>query len=87
MPSSHSSLLRRTLEGYTTEVIGWADRAGVPLMSPPRVPEAAQAMCMEIERLRAALERLRHLVVSPGDMDRDEIRSEGKRLIEEALSR
>lgn len=40
----------------------------------------------EIRRLRGALERLHHLVVSPGDMGREEIRDEGRRIIEEALN-
>jgi hypothetical protein len=32
-------------------------------------------------------ERLHHLVVSPGDMGREEIREEARKVIEEALSR
>lgn len=38
------------------------------------------------DRYREALERLHHLVVSPGDMGREEIRCEGRRVIEEALN-
>jgi hypothetical protein len=37
------------------EVIAWARRADVPVMSPPRVPEAAQAMSDEVVRLRDQL--------------------------------
>jgi hypothetical protein len=39
----------------------------------------------ENRRLRETLEQLRHLVVSPGDMGREEIRAAGRRVIEEAL--
>jgi hypothetical protein len=38
------------------------------------------------QELYEALERPHHLVVSPGDMGREEIRDEGRRLIEEALN-
>jgi hypothetical protein len=44
------------------EVIAWARKAGVPLWSPPRVPEAAQAMCLEIERLREHLLEDQHTI-------------------------
>jgi hypothetical protein len=40
-----------------------------------------------VRELRERLERLHHLVVSPGDMGREEIRDEGRRIIEEVLSR
>jgi hypothetical protein len=38
------------------EVFAWARRADVPLMNPPRVPEAAQIMSDEILRLRKLVE-------------------------------
>jgi hypothetical protein len=37
------------------EVFAWARQADVPLMNPPRVPEAVQAMSEEIVRLRDQL--------------------------------
>lgn len=56
-----------------SEVIAWARKADVPLMSPPRVPEAAQAMSDEVVRLRSqlegvveALEYARLMAHSPG---------------------
>jgi predicted lipid-binding transport protein (Tim44 family) len=48
--------LRERHERVNDEVIACARRAGVSLMNPPRVPEAAQAMRAEVERLREALQ-------------------------------
>ena len=52
---AESDAYRDAIFASDRAVLAWARKAGVPLMNPPRVPEAAAAMYYEIERLRAQL--------------------------------
>jgi hypothetical protein len=55
------------------ELVHWAEMYGHP-----------EDWCKKAQQLHGRLERLHHLVVSPGDMGREEIRDAARRIIEEA---
>lgn len=51
--------LVKQLGDVSRAVIAAGERSGVPLMSPPRAPEAADSMAYEVVQLRADRDRLR----------------------------
>lgn len=55
LPVGSNDSVRRALKAERQIAFDWCSRLGLPLMSPPRAPEAIDQLGREIERLRNAI--------------------------------